>query len=47
MTPETLIKGVEQLYHDRGSILDAMEKESSADGVSNVMALIHEIVDKQ
>ena len=47
MNEESLVKALFELYHDRGSILDAMEKESSADGVSNVMALIHEIVDKQ
>ena len=44
MNEESLTNALFELYHDRGAILDAMGKESSADGVSNVMAQIHEIV---
>ena len=47
MNEESLVKALFELYHDRGEILDAMEKEASADGVSNVMAQIHEIVDRK
>jgi len=42
MNEESLTKAIFELYHDRGRILDAMKKETSSDGVSNVMALIHE-----
>ena len=42
MTPETLLNMVVETYRDRGSLIDAMEGESSADGVSNVMQLIHQ-----
>ncbi len=43
MTPETLIDSVvNNVYRKRGELIDAMERESSADGVANVMALIHQ-----
>ena len=36
------IKRLIQDARERGSLIDAMEGESSADGVSNVMQLIHQ-----
>ena len=42
MTPETLVDMVVDTYRDRGALIDAMERESSADGVTNVMQLIHQ-----
>ena len=41
MTPETLTAAVIDTYKDRGALIDNMERETSADGVKNVMALIH------
>lgn len=41
MTPETLTAAVIETYKNRGALIDNMERESSADGVKNVMALIH------
>ena len=42
MTPETLTTAVIETYKDRGALIDAMERESSADGVKNVMTLSHQ-----
>ena len=41
MTPETLTAAVIDTYKDRGALIDYLERETSADGVKNVMALIH------
>lgn len=41
MTPETLADSVIATYRDRGALIDAMERESSADGVRNILTLIH------
>ena len=41
MTPDVLKQRVIRLYHDRGAILDAMEKEASANGIDNVLAQIY------
>jgi len=41
MTVETLVQEVIALYHDRGSIYDAMDKETTADGVENVLKQIY------
>ena len=41
MTPDTLSAAIVDTYKDRGALIDAMEREASSDGVSNVMALIH------
>ena len=41
MTPETLTDAIVEVYKERGTLIDAMERESSSDGVANVMALIH------
>jgi len=41
MTPETLVKGVIKLYHDRGSIYDAMAGEKTTNGVDNVLEQIY------
>lgn len=37
MTAESLFQGVVDVYHDRGALIDAMEKEPSADGLGNVL----------
>ena len=41
MTPETLIKGVEQLYHDRGTLYEAMATEPTSNGIDNVLEQIY------
>ena len=41
MTPETLVKHVIAVYHDRGSLYDAMAAETTANGVDNVLAQIY------
>lgn len=41
MTVDTLVKGVIELYHDRGIIYETMMKEASANGVDNVLAQIY------
>jgi len=41
MTPEILVKQVISLYHDRGSLYDAMAGEPTANGVDNVLAQIY------
>jgi UDP-N-acetylglucosamine--N-acetylmuramyl-(pentapeptide) pyrophosphoryl-undecaprenol N-acetylglucosamine transferase len=40
MTVETLADSVVAMYKNRGALIDAMEREPSADGVTNVMELI-------
>jgi UDP-N-acetylglucosamine--N-acetylmuramyl-(pentapeptide) pyrophosphoryl-undecaprenol N-acetylglucosamine transferase len=42
MTPESLRQRVVEVYKDRGSLIDAMEKEPSANGLKNVMKSIRE-----
>ena len=46
MTPDTLLTAVVDTYKDRGRLIDAMERESSSDGVANVMHLIHQYARK-
>ena len=41
MTPETLIKGIEQLYRDRGALYEAMATEPTANGIDNVLEQIY------
>lgn len=41
MTPETLVKAIVQLYHDRGILYEAMAAEPTANGVDNVLAQIY------
>ena len=41
MTPDTLIKGVEQLYHDRGALYEAMATEPTSNGIDNVLEQIY------
>lgn len=41
MTPETLVKAVEQLYHDRGVLYETMSTEPTANGVDNVLEQIY------
>ncbi len=41
MTSKTLVEGVIALYHDRGSLYDAMDAEPTANGVDNVLAQIY------
>ena len=41
MTPETLVQGVEQLYHDRGALYEAMATEPTANGIDNVLEQIY------
>jgi UDP-N-acetylglucosamine--N-acetylmuramyl-(pentapeptide) pyrophosphoryl-undecaprenol N-acetylglucosamine transferase len=42
MTPDTLRAQVVDVYKDRGSLIDAMEKEPSANGLKNVLKSIRE-----
>ncbi len=42
MTPDTLRARVVEVYKDRGSLIDAMEKEPSANGLKNVLKQIRE-----
>ena len=41
MTPDTLVQGVERLYHDRGALYEAMATEPTANGIDNVLAQIY------
>ena len=41
MTPESLVKELIQLYHDRGSLYEAMNAEPTANGIDNVLAQIY------
>jgi hypothetical protein len=42
MTPDTLRARVVEVYKERGSLIDAMEKEPSANGLKNVLKSIRE-----
>ena len=46
MTPDTLTSAVIDTYKDRGQLIDDMEREPSADGVANIMQLIHQYAKK-
>lgn len=41
MTPETLVSEVVQVYHDRGSLYDAMAAEAASNGIDNVLQQIY------
>ena len=41
MNPYTLVQGVEQLYHDRGALYEAMATEPTANGIDNVLEQIY------
>ena len=41
MTPESLIKAIENLYHDRGMLYAAMDKESTGNGIDAVLEQIY------
>ena len=41
MTPETLLKNIESLYHDRGVLYEAMATEPTANGIDNVLQQIY------
>ena len=41
MTPDTLVTAVEQLYHDRGALYEAMATEPTANGIDNVLEQIY------
>ena len=41
MTVDSLVKAVIDLYRDRGSVYDAMAKETTANGVDNVLNIIY------
>ncbi len=47
MTGETLVNNVIEVYKKRGQLIDAMEREESSDGVSNVMTLIRQYAKKE
>lgn len=40
MTPQSLTEKILEVYKNRGSLIDAMEKEKAADGVKNVLSYI-------
>ena len=42
MTPDTLTSAIIDTYKNRGALIDAMEREPSADGVANVIQLINQ-----
>ena len=44
MTPDTLIKEVIALYHDRGVLYEAMSAEPTANGIDNVLTQIYRAV---
>ena len=41
MTPETLARAIEKLYHERGILFQAMEAEPTANGIDAVLAQIY------
>ncbi len=41
MTVDTLVKGVEALYHDRGMLFEAMATEPTANGIDRVLEQIY------
>ena len=44
MNPDSLIQAVENLYHDRGMLYEAMATEPTANGVDNVLEQIYKYV---
>ena len=46
MTPDTLVAGVEQLYHDRGALYEAMATETTGNGVDSVLEQIYKYAKK-
>jgi UDP-N-acetylglucosamine--N-acetylmuramyl-(pentapeptide) pyrophosphoryl-undecaprenol N-acetylglucosamine transferase len=46
MTPKLLAERLVEVYRDRGSLIDAMEHESSADGLHNVLRMINQYAKK-
>ena len=46
MTPETLMREVVDLYRDRGSFFDAMDREQTANGIDNVIEQIYKYAKK-
>ena len=41
MTPESLVRAIEQLYHDRGALYEAMDREPTANGIDAVLTQIY------
>ena len=41
MTPETLVKGIEGVYRDRGTLYEAMAAEPTSNGIDGVLAQIY------
>lgn len=41
MTPDSLVKAIVNLYHERGALYEAMSKEPTANGVDNVLEQIY------
>ena len=41
MNAYTLVQAVEQLYHDRGVLYEAMATEPTANGIDNVLEQIY------
>jgi len=41
MTPESLVKNIEHLYHDRGVLYEAMATEPTANGIDKVLEQIY------
>lgn len=41
MTPETLVRGVEEVYRDRGALYAAMAAEPASNGIDNVLEQIY------
>ena len=41
MTPDTLVKAIEELYHDRGILYEAMDAEPTSNGIDAVLAQIY------
>ena len=41
MTPETLVREIERLYHDRGALYEAMATEPTANGIDKVLEQIY------
>lgn len=46
MTPDSLVKAIVKLYHDRGNLYEAMAKEPTANGVDNVLEQIYKYAKK-
>lgn len=47
MTPDVLVRRVVETYKERGSLIDAMEREPAADGVKNVLGFIRQYAKKE